>query len=83
MDPITTTASISHYVKARLRRTWKAREVTYERLLSGLEHARHVVVFVVRDEGRRLPFFLQYYRNLGFEHFIYKELRDFLPLFRT
>lgn len=70
MDPITTTASILHYVKARLRRTWKAREVTYEQLRGGLERARHVVVFVVRDEGRRLPFFLQYYRNLGFEHFI-------------
>lgn len=63
-------ASISHYLKARLRRSLKARQVRYDLLRSGLEQARHVVICVIRDEGHRLAFFLQYYRDLGFEHFI-------------
>ena len=63
-------ASISHYAKARLRRSLKARQVRYDVLRSGLRQARHVVISVIRDEGHRLAFFLQYYRDLGFEHFI-------------
>jgi glycosyltransferase involved in cell wall biosynthesis len=63
-------ASISHYAKARLRRSLKARQVKSNLLRSGLKRARHVVICVIRDEGHRLAFFLQYYRDLGFEHFI-------------
>ncbi|MBX5137745.1 glycosyltransferase family 2 protein [Rhizobium lentis] len=63
-------ASISHYAKARLRRSLKARQVRYDVLRSGLRQARHVVICVIRDEGHRLAFFLQYYRDLGFDHFI-------------
>lgn len=62
--------SISHYVKARLRRSLKARQGRYDLLRNGLKQARHVVICVIRDEGHRLAFFLQYYRDLGFEHFI-------------
>jgi glycosyltransferase involved in cell wall biosynthesis len=63
-------SSILHYAKARLRRSLKARQVKCDLLRGGLKHARHVVICVMRDEGHRLAFFLQYYRDLGFEHFI-------------
>ncbi|UXN66277.1 glycosyltransferase family 2 protein (plasmid) [Phyllobacterium sp. A18/5-2] len=63
-------ASISHYIKARLRRSLKAKQVKYDLLRPELKCARHVVICVIRDEGYRLAFFLQYYRDIGFEHFI-------------
>lgn len=63
-------ASIKHYTKARVRRSLKAHQIDYRGLRHELTHARHVLICVVRDEGSRLPFFLEYYRNLGIEHFI-------------
>ncbi|WP_455274066.1 glycosyltransferase family 2 protein [Rhizobium herbae] len=62
--------SVMHYAKARLRRSLKARQVRYDLLRSELARANHVVVCVIRNEGHRLAFFLDYYRALGFEHFI-------------
>lgn len=64
------TASVIHYAKARLRRSLKARQVSYELMRSELKQARHVVVCVIRNEAHRLAFFLDYHRDLGFEHFI-------------
>ncbi|MBB3465103.1 glycosyltransferase family 2 protein [Rhizobium sp. BK377] len=64
------TNSISHYAKARLRRSLKAGQVGYGGLRDSLKQARHVLICVIRDEGHRMEFFLQYYRNLGVEHFI-------------
>jgi glycosyltransferase involved in cell wall biosynthesis len=64
------TTSISHYAKARLRRSLKAGQIGYAGLREGLKQARHVLICVIRDEGHRLEFFLQYYRDLGVEHFI-------------
>ncbi|TAZ00293.1 glycosyltransferase family 2 protein [Rhizobium leguminosarum] len=63
-------ASISHYAKARFRRSLKAKQVHYDLMRGGLKQARHVVICVIRDEVHRLAFFLQYYRDLGIEHFI-------------
>lgn len=67
---MTSATSVSHYLKARIRRSLKARDVTYERMRDGLKTASHVVICVIRDEGHRLDFFLQYYRDMGFQHFI-------------
>jgi hypothetical protein len=64
------TTSISHYAKARLRRSLKAGQVGYAGLRDSLKQARHVLICVIRDEGHRMEFFLQYYRDLGVEHFI-------------
>ena len=64
------TTSISHYAKARLRRSLKAGQIGYAGLRDSLKQARHVLICVIRDEGHRMEFFLQYYRDLGVEHFI-------------
>ncbi|KPF41994.1 glycosyltransferase family 2 protein [Rhizobium sp. G187] len=65
------TASALHYSKARLRRLIKSRQLRYTLNEAALSAAQHVVVCVVRNEGHRLAFFLDYYRRLGFEHFIF------------
>ncbi|MBP1853187.1 glycosyltransferase family 2 protein [Rhizobium halophytocola] len=70
MSRDTSPASLAHYLKARARRSWKSKEVKRVSLQKGLEKARHVVVFVVRNEVHRLSYFLSYYRKLGIEHFI-------------
>ncbi len=56
--------------KAHLRLWAKRREVSVLRLAPGLGAAKFVVIAVVRNEAHRLPFFLRYYRQLGFEQFI-------------
>jgi len=66
-----TSTSVLHYSKARLRRLIKSRQLTFDLRESALAAAGHVVVCVMRNEGHRLPFFLDYYRRQGFEHFIF------------
>lgn len=38
--------------------------------LDALKNARFVLITTLRNEAFRLPYFLQYYRDLGVEHFI-------------
>jgi Glycosyl transferase family 2 len=60
----------SNIVKARSRIWAHSRDVSVVRLRPGLRDARHVVAMVVFNEMRRMPFLLEYYRAMGFEHFI-------------
>jgi glycosyltransferase involved in cell wall biosynthesis len=62
--------SLSHFAKARFRRRLKSAQLDMSGLRKTIRWARHVVVCVVRNEGHRLSFFLDYYRKLGIEHFI-------------
>ncbi len=55
--------------KAQLRARWKAGQVEPTTVRPGLRAARHIVVLVVFDEAERLPYLLEHYRELGFEHF--------------
>jgi glycosyltransferase involved in cell wall biosynthesis len=70
MMPNFAATSMCHYIKARIRRTMKAKEITYRKMRASLKQASHVLICVIRDENYRMPFFLQYYRNMGFQHFI-------------
>jgi hypothetical protein len=56
--------------KAHLRLLAKRHEISVLKLAPTLGRSRHVVVMVIRNEAGRLPFFLRYYRKLGFEHFV-------------
>lgn len=56
--------------KAHTRRLIKARQVRVVTVAPGLAESRHVVVLVVHNEAVRLPFLFDYYRRLGFEHFL-------------
>lgn len=47
-----------------------SRHVSVVRLRPGLQRAKHVVVMTIYNEARRMPFFLKYYREMGFEHFV-------------
>ncbi len=58
------------WAKAQLRIIAKRREVSVARIAPGLRDAKYVVFMVIRNEAARMPFFLQYYRRLGFEHFV-------------
>lgn len=62
--------SLAHFAKARLRRRLKSGQLDMSTLRKTIRWARHILVCVVRDEGHRLAFFLDYYRKLGIEHFI-------------
>lgn len=62
--------SISNIAKARLRTLVHSRDVSVVRLQPGLRLAKHVVVMVIHNEARRMPFLLRYYREMGFEHFV-------------
>lgn len=62
--------SLAHFAKARLRRSLKAGQLDTAGLRKTIRWARHILVCVVRNEGHRLSFFLDYYRRLGIEHFI-------------
>ncbi len=57
--------------KARLRQWVKGTEVTTVRIGDGLRNAKHVVIVPIHNEISRLPYLLEYYRNMGFEHFIF------------
>lgn len=79
-------AFVSKGVNAHLRRFLKYRELTLVRLAPGLRDATHVLVTTVHNEAARMPFILQYYRRMGFDHFIVIDnrsddtLQDFLRL---
>jgi Glycosyl transferase family 2 len=60
----------SNIAKARLRTWAHSRDISVVRLRPGLRDAKHVVVMVVFNEARRMPFLLQYYRTMGFQHFV-------------
>lgn len=66
-----TSSSVLHYSKARLRQLIKSRQLSFNLRESALAVAGHVVVCVIRNEGHRLPFFLDYYRRQRFDHFIF------------
>ncbi|MFC0681406.1 glycosyltransferase family 2 protein [Lysobacter korlensis] len=58
------------FVKAHLRRVWKARELVPGDVRPSLADAGIVAVMAVRNEVGRLPSLLAYYRGLGVDHFI-------------
>lgn len=59
-------------VKVRVKRLIHARQLTliFDRL-DALARARIVLISTMRNEAFRMPFFLDYYRRLGVEHFIF------------
>jgi hypothetical protein len=63
-------ANLFEMTKAHLRLWAKRREVSVVKLAPGLGGSKFVVIAVVRNEAGRLPFFLRYYRGLGFEQFV-------------
>lgn len=62
--------NVFEMAKAHLRKLSKASEITLLKISNGLESSRFVVAMVVRNESARLPYFLRYYRSLGFQQFI-------------
>lgn len=61
---------LSNIIKAQVRIWLHARDVSPVCLRPGLKNARHVIVMLVYNEARRMPFLLRYYRAMGFEHFV-------------
>ena len=64
--------------RGRRRRRWYIRAIRKRRELSavsvrrkGIRAAPCIVICVLRDEHVRLPYFLQYYRAMGIEHFLF------------
>jgi len=62
--------SVIEALKARIRVIMKSQEVVPVSISPGLQDAKHVLVTVVHNEALRIPFMLDYYRAMGFEHFI-------------
>jgi glycosyltransferase involved in cell wall biosynthesis len=58
------------FAKAHVRSTLNALTLRMVRLRAELSEAKIVVIFVVKDEYNRLPYFLRYYRGLGVNAFI-------------
>ncbi|CAB3758857.1 glycosyltransferase family 2 protein [Paraburkholderia humisilvae] len=58
------------FSKAHIRRVAKAHQVAAVRIAPGLSSASHVLIMTVHNEAHRMPYFLQYYKALGFEQFI-------------
>ena len=56
--------------KAHVRRKLKARQLRVVDLQPGLQAASVIAVLVVKDEAVRFPYLLEYYRDLGVEHFV-------------
>jgi hypothetical protein len=56
--------------KARIRMSVHSRDVSIVSLRQSLRDAKHVVVMAIFNEAPRIPFLLQYYREMGFEHFV-------------
>jgi len=67
--------------KAHFRRALKARDLTPVFVRRALDDAHFIAVLVVRNEAPRFPYLLDYYRELGIEHFIVADNRstDDLP----
>lgn len=63
--------SLFEAFKAHARCLAHARQVRRVCLKDGLKGAGIVLVFVARNERARLSYFLDHYRRLGVEHFIY------------
>lgn len=63
-------SEFQEFAKAHLRRFYKSGQLRYGKLAAGLKAARHVLVAVVHNEYERLPYFLDYYRRMGFGQFI-------------
>lgn len=62
--------NLSDFVKAHVRRLWKAHEVATIKLSPALKSASHVAIVLVYNEAHRLPYLLSYYRRMGIGHFI-------------
>ena len=62
--------------KARIRVIAKSREVSVVKIAPGLQDAKHVVVMVVHNEALRIPYMLEYYKTMGFEHFLILDNRS-------
>ena len=58
------------FMKAHGRALFKSLFVKNLKLRSSLAISKIVLIFVAKDEHNRLPFFLNYYRNIGVESFI-------------
>lgn len=57
-------------LKASIRREIKGAGLTIVKTDLTLKRGTHVVVMVVRNEFSRIPYFLCYYRKMGFKHFL-------------
>ena len=62
--------NLSDFVKAHVRRFWKAHELTTVKLSPALKNASHVAILLTYNEAHRLPYLLSYYRGMGIDHFI-------------
>jgi len=63
--------SIFEYAKAHLRRIWKSRELELASISSSLVDSHHLLITTVHNEEEIIPYFLEYYRRLGFSEFIF------------
>jgi len=63
---------VSEPSKVRIKRALHAHELTlvFDRL-EALAGARTILISTMRNEAFRIPFFLDYYRRMGVEHFIF------------
>lgn len=68
--------SMIEALKAWIRVIIKSQEVFPITIAPGLQDAKHVLVTVVHNEASRIPFMLDYYRAMGFEHFIVLDNRS-------
>lgn len=55
---------------ALFRRVLCSTDLTTIRLRPQLSNATHVILLIIKNERGRIPFFLEYYRNLGIQHFL-------------
>jgi hypothetical protein len=62
--------NLSDFIKAHIRRLWKAHELTTIKLSPALKNASHIAILLVYNEAHRLPYLFSYYRQMGIEHFI-------------
>ena len=63
--------SFAEISKAWVRVMIHRKELSKVTLLPELLSATHIVVTLVHNEVHRLPYFLEYHRQMGFDHFIF------------
>ena len=63
--------SLAEISKARIRMMIHQRELHEIKISPSLANSTHVVVAICHNEAHRLPYFLYYYRNMGFKQFIF------------
>lgn len=63
--------SVAEISKARIRMAMHRRQLTEICMSPSLTNATHVVVSICHNEAHRLPYFLSYYREMGFDNFLF------------